>query len=92
MKLRKRISIILIINILVLSLSTGFFVVSAKALDIPATIQSAKQAHDAVVSYLADEVSVPNSEANNYVKKLLAPLGFVVGYVVFPVSSKTIPP
>lgn len=68
---------------LVLSLSTAFFVVPAKALDVPATIQQAKEAHDAIVGYIADELTIPNSDANNLAKKILAPLGFIVGYTTF---------
>lgn len=82
-QIKKRISIIMIVNMLVLSLSTAFFVIPIYALDVPATIAQAKQAHDAVVGYIADEVTVPNSDANNLCKKMLAPLGFIVGYATF---------
>lgn len=86
MKIRKKISLFLIINMLVLSMSTAFFVCPIKA-DVSTNLTNAINKANELRQNIADGIAPDSNGINQIIKTLLLPAGFICGSTNFTMNQ-----
>ena len=84
--LKKKLSIIVIINMLVLSIGTSYFIMPVKA-DTSTNLQNAINKANELKQNIADGIAPDANGINTIIKTLLLPAGFISGTANFTVNQ-----